>query len=233
MKRNFYVLFAAVLTLWAVRLPGGEGPKPTEAAPVSAQTNERIKAAEAIARERTRYQDEHGGVEDETYWQYCAKFRKAMQEAAPAFELVEPLPPSASSRFIKFTFNQRGLGLDGFRFKNSSTESKNLGWVFAYARPSTLFEWYIEPVEGEMQGFRNFWRTSGDYADAPWKLSTNTVYAIAQSLPGAGLLPGKNYVIWFRFRGDKPEDVYVKFDLFPAEVPMEGQFQIERALKLR
>jgi len=234
MKRKLAVLVATFVLLCVVRLPAGEGPR-AAAAPSAGQAGDKLKAAEAIAKDRSAYLQARGGLEDATYLEYNKKFTKALQAAAQSFPLVETQAPSTAGQFRKFTFNTSGVGLDGFRFKNTSQDARNFGWVFARAQPNNVTEWYIVPVEGELEGFGEFWQRSGEYENAPWKASTKTKSfgAIAQSLTGAKLLPGKEYIIWFRFKDQKPEDVYVRFDLFPINVPLDSGAQVERALKLQ
>jgi hypothetical protein len=233
MRPNLLITFFLFVLFCLARLNGGEGPQPPAAG--SSETNglfDKVKAANAIGTDRDRYFQDHGGVEDETFHQYNLKFARALQEAAGAFPIVEPPLKSATNHFAKFTFNERGIGLDGFRFKNNSTEARNFGWVFAYDSPTGI-SWFIVPTEGESAGFTEYWEQSGPYAEEPWKSATNKFEVIVQSLTGGKILPGKEYIIWLKFKDDKPKDIYIAFDLFPPEVPLNYHVQVEHALGLK
>ena len=53
-----------------------------------------------------------------------------------------------------------------------------------------------------------------------------------QSLGNRRNLPGKEYLIWFAFRNEKPLEAYVGFHLFPATEQFSNSRVIDEALGL-
>jgi hypothetical protein len=186
-----------------------------------------LKGANAARLERDTYVKEHS--EDDTFRQLDEKFRLALQKVRSAFPLIDPPSETSTNRFTKLTVNKRGLMLDGFRFKNASDEPKTFVWAFASG--NALVGWYIVPSEGSMNGFTEMWQDEDAIANAPWGAQRPVL--IEQSLRNTKVMPGKEYIIWFSFRDDKPHNVYVTFGLFPAADPLRFKPDIKRALQLR
>jgi hypothetical protein len=222
----------AAACLCALQVSGAET-KTIAPTPAGSKSDDQVlvelRAANAARLERDQYEKQHG--EDETYKKLDEKFRLAVQKVSDAFPLLEPLPQSSTNRFARLTFNKRGAGLDGFRFKNSSEEPKTFAWAAAF--PPSFDGWYIFPVEGSMTGFTSMWRDDGSFPAGPWNNSTNRFFSMEQSLGDTKILPGKEYFIWLSFTDGKPHDAYVAFGLFPAADPLHFKSEIQRALGLR
>ena len=84
-----------------------------------------------------------------------------------------------------------------------------------------------------MKGFTQMWRDDAGIPDAPWNNSSDHFSLIEQSLGDTKIMPGKEYIIWFSFKDNKPHEIYLNFGLFAAADPLYFKSEIQRVLRLR
>ena len=142
-------------------------------------------------------------------------FTTPLQSVAPRFREVPTAAEPGKPLWHKLTLNARGKKIDAVRFRVPEGEKRGMAWAFI--PPANLTGWYILPTAGEMTGFKKFFRPDARKvlgAKAPE--GAKQVYL--QSLGAAHLKPGGEYLLWFRFRDDKPAPLYVTIALPPANV---------------
>ena len=110
----------------------------------------------------------------------------------------------------KLTLNARGKKLDAIRFRVPEGEQRGLVWAFI--PPANLGGWYIIPTAGEMDGFKKFFRPSAQKVLGA-KAPEGSKQVLLQSLGAAHLKPGGEYLLWFRFRDEKPAPLYLTIAL--------------------
>jgi len=156
-----------------------------------------------------------------------AAFTAPLQSVAPRFREVPTSPEPGKPVWHKLTLNARGKKLDAIRFRVPEGEARGMAWGFI--PPANLGGWYIIPTAGEMNGFKKFFRPSAQKilgAKAP----QGAKQVILQSLGAAELKPGGEYLLWFRFRDEKPAPLYVTIALPPGAEDV-GSFDEARIVK--
>ena len=142
-------------------------------------------------------------------------FTTPLQSVAPRFREVPVAPEPGKPLWHKVTLNARGKRIDAVRFRVPEGEPRGMAWAFI--PPPNLAGWYIIPAAGEMEGFEKFFRPSAQKVLGA-KAPEGAKQVLLQSLGAANLKPGGEYLLWFRFRDDKPAPVYLTIALPPAAV---------------
>jgi hypothetical protein len=146
------------------------------------------------------------------------QFPGVLQSVAGGFRAVEVNTTPGQARWQRVTLNRLGKKVDAVRFRTPPADAKNkpadMSWAFAFPKDSVQV-WYICPVEGQMQGFQNFFRLK------PGALKNTDVPAdhgvIAQRLAANRLKPDTEYILWFTFANDRPADVHVAVSFVPTK----------------
>ena len=142
-------------------------------------------------------------------------FVAALQSVAGRFTVIEPATEPAGGSFRAVELNTRGKKVDAVRFRVPEGERRDLFWALAI--PKGLDRWYIAPVEGPAgTGFTSFQKA------APSKLfkgdpPTDITGGIVQALSGQHLEPGREYLVWFVFKDEKPANAFVAMALIPSK----------------
>jgi hypothetical protein len=140
-------------------------------------------------------------------------FTGPLQSVAARFREVPASPEPGKPLWHKLTLNARGRKIDAVRFRVPEGEPRGMAWAFI--PPANLTGWYIIPVSGEMTGFQKFFRPSAAKVLGA-KAPEGAKQVLLQSLSAAHLKPGGEYLLWFRFRDDKPAPLYVTIALPPG-----------------
>ena len=119
---------------------------------------------------------------------------------------------------------------DAFRFRSPFELPADLHWVFAV--PESVGRWYILPLKGEMQGFESFERM--------WNLKPRDVPTLPgstfvfQELLGGRILPGEEYILWYKPPDGAPSEFHAALRLTPAgmHTGAASAEEIARALQL-
>ena len=168
--------------------------------------------------------DEHPGPSDEAFDAALGKaaaakvgeadFRESLRSVALRFSQVKASSEPGKGEWSELTLNARGKRVDAIRVRTPAGEKRDLVW--AVTLPKSLDRWYIMPVEGEMEGFRNFWKADGAALfgkDAPDELKQQS--GVIQTLEAKRLEPGKEYLIWFVFKDDQPAPTWLTLSFLP------------------
>jgi hypothetical protein len=140
-------------------------------------------------------------------------FTGPLQSVAPRFREVPASLEPGKPLWHKLTLNARGRKLDAIRFRVPEGEPRGMAWAFI--PPANLSGWYIIPVSGEMTGFNKFFRPNAAKVLGA-KAPEGAKQVLLQSLSAAHLKPGGEYLLWFRFRDEKPAPLYVTIALPPG-----------------
>lgn len=146
------------------------------------------------------------------------QFPATLQSVVAGFQAVEVNTTPGQTRWQQVTLNRLGKKVDALRFRTPAADAKNklpdMTWVFAFPKESVQV-WYICPVEGQMQGFQNFFKLK------PGGLKDTDVPAdygvIAQRLAANRLKPDTEYLLWFTFANDRAVDVHVAVSFVPTK----------------
>lgn len=146
------------------------------------------------------------------------QFPGVLQSVAGAFQAVEVNTTPGQARWQQVTLNRLGKKVDAVRFRTPAVDAKgklaDMSWVFAFPKDSVQV-WYICPVEGQMQGFQNFFKLKpGGLKDTPVPADHGVV---AQRLAANRLKPDTEYLLWFTFASDRPADVHVAISFVPQK----------------
>ncbi len=144
------------------------------------------------------------------------RFREALRASAPDYAEVKAGYEAGICDFTNITMNRLGGGFDCIRFKNESKEAMNMVWAYVQPKNSTMFTWYILPVNGDMMGFDKFWRGAKDYNNVPWAKAKPPYKTTLQSLMGGQIEPGQEYILWFFFDKWSLENFYFTIKLLPS-----------------
>ena len=133
-------------------------------------------------------------------------------------------------KWYRITVNRDGSRLAVVRFKSTLKKKADLEWVF---HAPGMSNWYILPVRGTMKGFRSFSTERGlQLAGASWPEDAGIIF---QQLSGSKIEPGQEYLLWFRFRSDKP--VTLQFCLHLSEAgqhkDLNNSIDIAKAIGLK
>jgi len=206
-----------------------ESPSPVSTS--ESQLVEDLKTARTLLIEREESKKLYGTIENEKAKNLASEFDATLRRLQPSFPLLDPDNASSSNHFFKLQLNQRGGRFDGFRFRNTSSAPRNFGWIFALEQPSNLEYWYIAPLyDQKLHGFPSEGESNLNYTNAPWSNSGKRYLERVQSLGNGRILPGKEYLIWFTFRNEKPLEAYVGFHLFPTTEQFSNSRVIDEAL---
>ena len=142
-----------------------------------------------------------------------AAFTGPLQSVAPRFREVPVSAEPGKPLWHKVTLNGRGKKIDAVRFRVPEGEARGMAWAFI--PPANLGGWYIIPTAGEMTGFTKFFRPGAQKVLGA-KAPEGAKQVLLQSLGAAHLKPGGEYLIWFRFRDEKPAPLYLTIALPPG-----------------
>lgn len=154
-------------------------------------------------------------------------FTGPLQSVAPRFREVPVAPEPGKPLWHRLTLNGRGKKIDAVRFRVPEGEERGMAWAFI--PPANLSGWYILPTAGEMNGFKKFFRPSAQKILGP-KAPAGAKQVYLQSLSATHLKPGGEYLLWFRFRDDKPSPLYLTIALPPGGEDAD-QFDEARIVK--
>ena len=155
-------------------------------------------------------------------------FTKPLQSVAPRFREVPASAEPGKSVWHKLTLNARGKKLDAIRFRVPEGDARGMAW--ALIPPANLGGWYIIPTAGEMNGgFKKFFRPSAQKVLGA-KAPAEAKQVLLQSLGAAHLKPGAEYLVWFRFRDEKPAPLYLTIAL-PAGAEDADRFDEAKIVK--
>jgi hypothetical protein len=140
-------------------------------------------------------------------------FTAPLQSVAPRFQEVPTASEPGKPHWHRLTLNTRGKKVDAIRFRVPEGEQRGMAWAFI--PPANLAGWYIVPTSGEMTGFKKFFRL-GAARVLGAKAPEGAKQVYLQSLGAAHLKPGGEYLLWFRFRDEKPAPLYVTIALPPG-----------------
>ena len=158
-----------------------------------------------------------------------AAFTTPLQSVAPRLREVPASPEPGKPLWHKVTLNARGKKLDAVRFRVPEGEKRGMAWAFI--PPANLAGWYIIPTAGEMEGFQKFFRPAAKQVLGA-KAPEGAKQVLLQSLGSDHLKPGGEYILWFRFRDDKPAPVYLTIALPPGAVDADEWEEAEIVKKL-
>ena len=193
MKMNAVAWPAAVLVLAAVTAAAAAEPAAGKAV-IDEQFDKALAAAEA---------QKQGPA-----------FTGPLQSVAPRFREVPAAAEPGKPRWHKVTLNSRGKKIDAVRFRVPEGEPRGMAWAFV--PPANLAGWYILPASGEMkQGFRKFFRPGARQVLGA-KAPPGAKQVLLQSLGADHLEPGGEYILWFRFKDEKPAPLHLTIALPPA-----------------
>lgn len=109
-------------------------------------------------------------------------------------------------------FEYKGTRYSGFRFvvdrtnaaaKQGVTDPTKMGLFWFFVPPPGAFSWYIVPVEGEMDGFENYFPLKlSSFRDTEGYQPENKRQVIFQTLSADRLVEGREYIIWFTLPPD-------------------------------
>jgi hypothetical protein len=154
-------------------------------------------------------------------------FRTPLQSVAPRFREVPTSPEPGKPVWHKLTLNARGKKIDAVRFRVPDGEAR--GMVWAFIPPANLGGWFIIPTAGEMDGFKRFFRPGARQVLGA-KAPEGAKQVLLQSLGSAHLKPGGEYLLWFRFRDEKPAPLYLTIAL-PTDARDADAFDEARIIK--
>jgi hypothetical protein len=157
-----------------------------------------------------------------------AAFTAPLQSVAPRFREVPTSPEPGKPLWHKLTLNARGKKLDAVRFRVPDGEARAMAWAFI--PPANLGGWYIIPTAGEMTGFQRFFRPGARQVLGA-KAPEGAKQVLLQSLGAAHLKPGAEYLLWFRFRDEKPAPLYLTIAL-PADAKDADEFDEARIVRV-
>src|SRR5687768_12211546 len=144
-----------------------------------------------------------------------AAFTTPLQSVAPRFREVPTSPEPGKPLWHKLTLNARGKKIDAVRFRVPEGEQRGMAWAFL--PPANLAGWYIIPAAGEMkQGFTQFFRPGAQKVLGA-KAPRDAKQVLLQSLGAAHLKPGGEYILWFRFKDEKPAPLHLTIALPPGD----------------
>jgi formylglycine-generating enzyme required for sulfatase activity len=101
---------------------------------------------------------------------------------------------------------------DAFRFRSPLDQPADLHWAFGV--PEQVGRWYILPLKGAMQGFesyKNDWNLN--IPGVPLPPGNGFVF---QELMGGRILPGEEYIIWYKPVDGSPNTFHAALRLTPA-----------------
>jgi hypothetical protein len=115
------------------------------------------------------------------------------------------------------TLNRNAVVIDGQRFDGVvvvAPETKaSFGW--ALVAPANLATWYILREKGDMKGFAEFlFRTRAQVPQAAALKPEDGAKVTFQKLDSAQWTPGERYILWFRFKDDKPAEFSLRAAFF-------------------
>lgn len=131
-----------------------------------------------------------------------------LQARATEFPLVPVTSGDQPLQIVAVALNERpevfpnGQAFDAIRFRAPDRPNHDLVWAFV--APKAWLHWYILPVEGSMQGFRNW--LDADRAYAGLELGADDALVL-QTLSADRLKPGAEYLIWFSRQKHEPGEV--------------------------
>jgi hypothetical protein len=205
------------------RLPRNANAEPALAVPASTASSAAaakeitdIESARELLKKRAEVYRTYGTAETAEYREMTARFRAFVRRAAGDFPSIESPSRSGTNHFREMIMNKNGRGYDGFRFRSTLQEPADFGWIFAYEQP-TSFQWFILPVEDTtMVGFTDSFAPKVAYTNAPWTGLKEQFGVQLQFLHDGQLTHGKEYLLWFDFKTERPTRFFLAFDFFPA-----------------
>jgi hypothetical protein len=139
-----------------------------------------------------------------------------LQAVFAQFPLLNP----ATNKQDKLTFQTLklnepliidGINFYGFRLKIPKRTNQE-DFVWAFPEPKPRFFWFIIPRTGIMSGFHEFNREPmKSFKDLGSLFPVNANRLIIQGLSGDELEEGQEYLIWFAFAQQKPNQISLAF----------------------
>jgi hypothetical protein len=187
-----------------------------------------IRAARELMKKLEELNRIYGTKDTDEYRETTATYHAFLRKAARDFPLLESPGRKGTNQFLELTFNKDGRGYDGFRFKSSMLDPADFGWIFAYERPSSFYQWNLLPMEDvPWVGLTDSYQRNIAYTNAPWSGLKGTFNPILQILHDGQLKQGKEYFIWMDFRDERPARFFIAFDLFPASARHRSRTVLE------
>ena len=131
---------------------------------------------------------------------------QALQEAiGPVVEELPAVTPHTGKqppKWHRLKVNRDGSQFAVVKFQSPLKKDADLEWAFI---APGMTNWYIMPLEGTMKGFKNFTRMQNIRVKGA-QLPENQTMTF-QRLTGGELKPGREYLLWFRYKTAKPADL--------------------------
>ncbi len=233
--KGYGIVFAQFLTLLLFapeRDSAQNGPSRTQ---IQSSANvEDLKRARGLLKEKAEALRLYGTLDDEEGKKLSATFQEYLVKVSRGFPLLDEKSRPETNRFFKLVLNEHGAGFDGFRFRNDSSEPKNFGWLFAIEHPCSMEEWSIAPVETQkMEPPDKPFPPKLIYTNAPWNHASRACFETTQFLRDGSILPGKEYIVWFSFHGQRPNVVHLAYNLLPTTKVFLSRDDLDKAFGLK
>jgi hypothetical protein len=137
-------------------------------------------------------------------------FNQLIRSVAMKFAEARVSTEPGSPNWQVFELNKFGAAIDAVRFHTPADGTRELHWAFILG-DDRLDSWYIVRADGEMQGFDNYFEYEPQTVVGVHV--PGDAQFIAQDLPAARLVPDKDYILWFRFNGDRPAKTTIAVSL--------------------
>jgi hypothetical protein len=115
------------------------------------------------------------------------------------------------------TLNRDAVVVDGQRFDGMivTTPAGKASFAWAFVAPANTASWYILREKGDMKGFANFLKRPRSQLPLAAALKPESVADVTfQKLDSSALSPNERYIIWFRFKDDKPAALTLRAGFF-------------------
>ena len=164
-------------------------------------------------------------------------FSKLLQAQPGIYERIQPGLTFGRSEFRSLRLNTHhqaagGWNFDAFRFTTPSEPGWDLIWAFLLPQDSHSQGWSIVPLAGHMRvGFEDWYHGPAKlYQGLPG--STEPLISL-QFLAGKKLRPNTEYLIYFLFNGDQPEELRIALSFAaPGKASASRVESLEAALGL-
>jgi hypothetical protein len=229
-----WLWFASGPGLYRLPRNGDTGASPDGSKPTSTQDAiTDIDAARELLKQRDEVFRLHGSKETPEFREMTARYHSFVRREARHFPLLESPSKSSTNHFMERIMNKESRGYDGFRFRSTLGEPADFGWILAYEGTAS-FQWLIVPVDDtEMVGFTDGFSPKIAYTNAPWTGLDPPFGVKLQFLHDGQLAQGKEYIIWFNFRENRPTRFFIAFDLFPAAARHRSRSVLEGTFGLK
>jgi hypothetical protein len=156
------------------------------------------------------------------------EFRTLLQSVAGSFAEIRPGTKWGEVKWERVVLNRAGKGVDALRFTTPTDGPRNLVWAFVYPKGMPK-GWGIRSTKGRMYGFKEFEAPEAEaFTELPGIGRPAAV--VLQRHAAEHLKPGREYLLWFRFKTSEPVEMQVGVDLVRPE---EDTGTIAEALGLK